>query len=85
MARMIADVGSRLALRAGARYVALTGGVFQNARLLHATAMALESAGITVLVHRRVPCNDGGLALGQAVAAARVLARERSGERHLCV
>jgi hydrogenase maturation protein HypF len=85
MASMIADVGRRLAARTGARYVALTGGVFQNARLLQAAATALESSGVTVLVHRRVPCNDGGLALGQAVAAARVLAREGSGDRHVCV
>lgn len=70
---MVADVASRLAARVGVSCVALTGGVFQNARLLHEAARALAQAGLNVLVHRRVPCNDGGLSLGQAVAAARLL------------
>lgn len=60
---------------AGTRTVALSGGVFQNAVLATETGRALRDAGFTVLAHRRVPCNDGGLALGQAaVAAARALA-----------
>lgn len=50
-----------------AKAVALTGGCFQNARLLTATLAALE--GLPVLVHREVPANDGGLAFGQALVA----------------
>ena len=48
--------------------VALSGGVFQNALLHELTCAAL--AGLPVLTHRRVPANDGGLALGQALVAA---------------
>jgi len=49
--------------------VALSGGVFQNLLLLDATVARLEARGFRVLLHSRVPCNDGGISLGQAVVA----------------
>jgi hydrogenase maturation protein HypF len=55
--------------RTGVRRVVLTGGVFQNALLTGRTAEALGRAGFEVLLHRRVPCNDGGLSLGQVSVA----------------
>jgi hydrogenase maturation protein HypF len=60
--------------RHGLDTVALSGGVFQNMLLLHVTAARLEARGFRVLTHSRVPCNDGGISLGQAVIAA---ARDR--------
>jgi hydrogenase maturation protein HypF len=50
--------------------VALSGGVFQNVQLSQITKTALEQRGYRVLVHQRVPANDGGLALGQLCIAA---------------
>jgi hydrogenase maturation protein HypF len=54
--------------------VALSGGCFQNRILFEETSRCLRGAGFEVLTHARVPSNDGGVALGQAVvAAARLL------------
>ena len=49
--------------------IVLSGGVFQNRYLAEHTAAALESRGYIVHAHQRVPPNDGGIALGQAVMA----------------
>jgi hydrogenase maturation protein HypF len=49
--------------------VALSGGVFQNALLLSLARKQLQEEGFHVITHRRVPPNDGGLALGQLLAA----------------
>ena len=55
--------------REGLRTVALSGGTWQNMLLLERVRNGLRKAGFEVLVHRRVPPNDGGLSLGQAVVA----------------
>ena len=62
----------------GAGAVALSGGTFQNMLLLGRVVGLLEEKGFEVYRHRRVPANDGGLALGQAVLAD-VLYRENEG------
>ncbi len=53
----------------GIETVALSGGVWQNMTLLGKTYQNLEKDGFTVLIHERVPANDGGISLGQAVIA----------------
>jgi hydrogenase maturation protein HypF len=53
------------------RTVVLSGGTFQNLRLLHSTHAHLEQEGFRVLTPRLVPPNDGGISFGQAAVAAR--------------
>lgn len=70
----LADCVVPLATRVGLEHVALSGGCFQNCLLTELTVRRLSDAGFQPCWHRRVPPNDGGLALGQ-IAAARQLAR----------
>ena len=59
--------------RTGIDRVVLSGGVFQNEALVTRLKGRLQAEAFTVITHREVPTNDGGLALGQiAVAAARL-------------
>jgi hydrogenase maturation protein HypF len=58
---------------AGTEVVVLSGGVFQNRRLLERTSSLLRATGLRVLLPERLPPNDGGIAYGQlAVAAAQM-------------
>mgnify|MGYP001768415870 FL=1 len=57
----------------GIRRVALSGGVWQNISLLQKTVHLLKNAEFDVLIHHRVPTNDGGIALGQIMIASRVM------------
>ncbi|MGA2194215.1 MAG: carbamoyltransferase HypF [Bryobacteraceae bacterium] len=65
-----AEVCLRIARETGLRRVCLSGGTFQNMRLLGTTAAALRCNGLEVYLHAQVPPNDGGIALGQAAIAA---------------
>jgi hydrogenase maturation protein HypF len=66
----------RLREDTGLATVVLTGGVFMNAFLLARTCEMLAAQDFRVLVPHDVPCNDGGLALGQAFVAARAIVEE---------
>ena len=63
--------------------VALSGGVFQNVLLTERAAEGLERAGFRVLLHSRVPANDGGISLGQAVVAGAVDRERKGGPHHI--
>jgi hydrogenase maturation protein HypF len=60
----------------GPQSVALSGGTFQNMRLLRQVVPLLKESGFRVYLHRRVPTNDGGLSLGQAVLADMAFQRQ---------
>jgi len=60
---------------AGVDSVALSGGCFQNVLLLDITTRLLKEAGFRVLIHQEIPPGDGGIALGQALAAVWDLTR----------
>jgi hydrogenase maturation protein HypF len=76
VAAMIGAACGLLRDRSGLGTVALSGGVFQNLLLLGTVVDLLEGSGFRVLTHSRVPPNDGGISLGQAVVAA---AQDRAG------
>jgi len=70
LAHMVSNVCGDIRDRHGLSTVALSGGVWQNMTLLRQTVDLLQQQDFTILIHRQVPANDGGLALGQAIIAA---------------
>lgn len=75
LARTFLDALLAVKAETGVNDVVLSGGVWQNITLLRRTLSLLNTAGFRVYIHREVPTNDGGLALGQAaIAAARLRA-----------
>jgi hydrogenase maturation protein HypF len=76
MAQIVATVCEKVKESDGVNTVALSGGTFQNTLLLDQTTALLKEKEFVVYTHRRVPANDGGLALGQAVLADRVFRRK---------
>jgi hydrogenase maturation protein HypF len=70
VAFMVEQVCRQLRDKYGVAEVALSGGVWQNMVLLTKTERLLRESGFKVYIHRQVPSNDGGLALGQAAVAA---------------
>jgi hydrogenase maturation protein HypF len=68
----LAEAVVAVAERIGERRVVLSGGCFQNRYLTERTVRRLQAEGFQPYWHQRVPPNDGGIALGQIVAAFRV-------------
>ncbi|MFO8143512.1 MAG: carbamoyltransferase HypF [Dehalococcoidales bacterium] len=77
VARIITDVCLAISQESGIDTVALSGGVFQNRLLLKIAVSELEQKRFRVITHQLVPCNDGGLSLGQAVIASSVSRRKQ--------
>ena len=76
MAEVVVAGCERIREVGGTTAVALSGGTFQNMLLLEQVVGLLEGKGFEVYRHRRVPANDGGLALGQAILADKFFREE---------
>ena len=68
--RFLAAAAQKAREETALNVVALSGGCFANRYLTANLLDELSAAGFEVLTHRTIPCNDGGVALGQAVVAA---------------
>jgi hydrogenase maturation protein HypF len=68
--RATVELARDIAAMEGLDTIALTGGVFQNARLTEVVETGLRGHGLDVLVHSVVPPNDGGISVGQAAIGA---------------
>ncbi|MDD5287927.1 MAG: carbamoyltransferase HypF [Dehalococcoidales bacterium] len=69
VAKVVFDMCKIISADTGIKQVALSGGVFQNRLLLNLTTAGFRKAGFDIFTHHLVPCNDGGLSLGQVVIA----------------
>jgi hydrogenase maturation protein HypF len=76
VAEIIAQVCWKLREQEKLDTVCLSGGTFQNVFLLERTLAALRENGFDVYLHAKVPPNDGGIALGQAVVANAMIQKE---------
>ena len=80
LASVFATLTQQLAEQHSVKTVVLTGGVFANKHLHDALYSRLQSMDLNVLTHSKVPCNDGGLAFGQAlITASRQIERANGG------
>jgi hydrogenase maturation protein HypF len=69
IAEMIHQVCAHIRATTALETVVLSGGVLQNRLLIELAVPRLRASGFTVLLNHQVPCNDGGVSLGQAVLA----------------
>jgi hydrogenase maturation protein HypF len=73
LATSLLEAACLLRASRGIATVALSGGCFQNLRLLTGLTRRLRGAGFEVIINRQVPANDGGISYGQTIVAAAVL------------
>jgi hydrogenase maturation protein HypF len=67
------DAVCTISRHSGIKDAVLSGGCFENSLLLGLTVEGLEKKGFRVYYHKLVPCNDGGIPLGQLAAADSIL------------
>jgi len=70
IAAIVIDLALSLRKQYGINTIALSGGVWQNTVLLNKTIHQLKAANFNPLIHHKIPPNDGGISLGQAIIAA---------------
>jgi hydrogenase maturation protein HypF len=75
VAEAVVEVCRRLRAEERLNRVCLSGGTFQNMKLLARTLAGLQRLDFEVFIHAQIPPNDGGIALGQAVIATEILRR----------
>jgi hydrogenase maturation protein HypF len=81
LAMFIANVAERIQCP----QILLSGGVFQNTLLLKLSESELTKRGFTAYFPQKFPCNDGGLALGQAITTITSLNPRQQNSRRLCI
>ena len=80
VAQAVLEVCTSAREKHGLDRVVLSGGVWQNMFLMRRTVDLLRGDNFEILIHRKVPANDGGLALGQAAIAAHKILTNSVGE-----
>jgi hydrogenase maturation protein HypF len=77
IAQLGLDLAERVQKQTGINQIALSGGVWQNLRLLKTTTTLLKQHGFHPLIHQQMPPNDGCVAFGQAMIAAYQLSHKK--------
>ena len=70
LSRMMVDAAAAVGQETGLERIVLSGGVFNNDTIFSQITRMLVAKGFKVYTHSIVPCGDGGIALGQVMAAA---------------
>ncbi|AOM83672.1 [NiFe] hydrogenase metallocenter assembly protein HypF [Salisediminibacterium beveridgei] len=70
LARMIAEETLAISTQTGCNAVLFSGGTMHNPYIERRVKAMLNASSLSVLTHRNIPCNDGGISLGQALIAS---------------
>ncbi len=78
IAEIISSTAEKIRLKTGLNKIALSGGVFQNALLIEKVIPILNCAKFEVYTNSKIPPNDGGISLGQAVIAQSIINKNKT-------